>query len=62
MGIKREDISQSLLNKRSDELVYSACVLVARMKEDLSTDQEGSIGRVPAGIEASKEFSGCYKK
>ena len=54
MGIKREDFFQSLLNKRSDELLYSARALVARMKEDLPTDPEGSVGGVPAGVDVTK--------
>ncbi len=51
MGIRREDFFQSLLNKRSDELLYSARALVARMKKGLP---EGSVGGVPAGINVTK--------
>ncbi len=54
MGIKHEDFFQSMLNKRSDEVLYSACALVARMKEDLPADPEGSVGGVPAGIDVTK--------
>ena len=43
MGIRREDFFQSLLNKRSDELLYSARALVARMTEGLLADPEGSV-------------------
>jgi hypothetical protein len=54
MGIRRKDFFQSLLNKRFDKLVYSARMLVARMKEDLPPGQEWSAGRVPAGIDVTK--------
>ena len=54
IGIKREDFFQSLLNKCTDELLFSARSLVARIKEDLPTDPEGSVCGVPAGIYVTK--------
>ena len=54
MGVKREDFFKSLLSKRTDELLFSARVLVTRMKEELVTGPEGSVTGVPAGIEMNK--------
>ena len=41
MGVKREDFLKSLLSKRTDELLFSALALVARMKDELVTGPEG---------------------
>ena len=54
MGVKREDFFKSLLSKRTDELLFSARALVARMKEELVTSQEGPVTGVPAGIDVNK--------
>ena len=40
MGVKREDFFTSLLSKRTDELLFSARALVARMKDELITSPE----------------------
>ena len=37
MGAKREDFFKSLLSKKTDELLFSARALVARMKDELVT-------------------------
>ena len=54
MGVKREDFFKSLLSKRTDELLFSARVLVERMKVELVTSPEGPVTGVPAGIDVSK--------
>ncbi len=54
MRIRREYFFQPLLSKRSDELLFSARVLVARMKEELLAGQEGATAGVPAGIDVNK--------
>jgi hypothetical protein len=54
MGIRREDFFQSLLSKRSDELLFSARALVTRMKEELLAGPEGATAGVPAGIDVNK--------
>ena len=54
MGVKREDFFKSLLSKRTDELLFSARTLVARMKEELVTSPEGPVTGVPAGIDVNK--------
>ena len=54
MGVKREDFFKSLLSKRTDELLFSARALVARMKEELVTRPEGPVTGVPAGIDVNK--------
>ena len=54
MGVKREDFFKWLLSKRTDELLFSARALVARMKEELVTRPEGPVTGVPAGIDVNK--------
>ena len=54
MGVKREGFVKSLLSKRTDELLFSARALVARMKEELVAGPEGSVTGVPAGIDVNK--------
>ena len=54
MGVKREDFFKSPLSKRTDELLFSARALVARMKDELVTGPEGLVTGVPAGIDANK--------
>ena len=49
MGIRCEDFFQSLLSKRSDELLFSARALVARMKEELLAGPEGGHRRSASG-------------
>ena len=59
MGVKREDFFKSLLSKRTDELLFSARVLVTRMKEELVTGPEVSVTGVPAGIDVNKLPKTC---
>ena len=55
MGVRREVMIKSLVSfKRTDELLLSARVLVARMKDELLTGPEGSVIGVPAGIDVNK--------
>ena len=44
-----------LSSKRTDELLFSARALVARMKEELVTSPEGPVTRVLAGIDVNKQ-------
>ena len=55
MGVKREDFFKSQLSKGTDELLFSALALVARMKDEPLTGQEGSVTGVPAGIDVNKQ-------
>ncbi len=54
MGIKREDCFKSLLSKLTDELLFLARALVARMRVELVKGQKGSAIGVSAGIDVNK--------
>jgi hypothetical protein len=49
---RREDfrVFPSMLLKRTDELLFSARALVARIKDELLARQEGSAAGLPVGI------------
>ena len=52
--MKREDFLKSLLLKRTNDRLFSARALVARMEDELFTGPEGSVTGVPAGIDVNK--------
>ena len=54
MGIARQDFFQFLKEKRTDELLFSARALVARMKDDLPADPEGRVCWAPTCIDVTK--------
>ena len=54
MGVKREDFFKSLLSKGTNELLFSARAIVAKMKEELVTRPKGLVTGVPTGIDVNK--------
>ncbi len=54
MGTRREAFFLSLLSKRSDELLFSARTVVARMKEELLAGPEGTVAGEPEEIDVNK--------
>ena len=47
---------------KTDELLFSARALVARMKDELLTGQKGSVTGVPAGIDVNKNFRNAMSR
>ena len=59
MGVKREKFFQTLLTKRSDELLSSVKALVARMEQEATQLPSGRVRGLPSIIDPNRPPKNC---